>query len=212
MYARDVDGKTVTLGVSGLLWNRSLVMYDRETGSLWSHILGQAMQGPLTGKELKQVPSVMTDWQSWQKQHPSSTVAALSRTSNEYRREFYRKPEQFVLGIVDDERTKAWGFDLLRRNPVLNDSIGERPVLIAFGKENVAARMYDRRLNGQVLTFRAKDGKLVDNETQSTWSPLTGEATTGPLSGKYLTALPAIISYAHVWRRFHPESETGGAK
>ena len=30
-----------------MLWNRSLVMYDVETRSHWSHILGEAMQGEL---------------------------------------------------------------------------------------------------------------------------------------------------------------------
>ena len=47
MYARKTKERTLTFGVSGMLWNRSLVMYDRETKSLWSHMLGEAMQGRL---------------------------------------------------------------------------------------------------------------------------------------------------------------------
>ena len=69
-------------------------MYDRETDSLWSHLLGEAMKGPLKGSELKQIPSVMTDWKTWRTQHPESTVLWLSRTSHEYRREFYQQPER----------------------------------------------------------------------------------------------------------------------
>ena len=45
MYAAEVGKQKLTFGVSGMLWNRSLVMYDKETGTLWSHILGEAMQG-----------------------------------------------------------------------------------------------------------------------------------------------------------------------
>ena len=45
MYARDLDGKTLTLGVSGKLIRNSLVMFDRETDTLWSHLTGEALEG-----------------------------------------------------------------------------------------------------------------------------------------------------------------------
>ena len=208
MYARRVDGKTLTLGVSGMLWNRSVVMYDLETGSLWSHILGEAMQGPLKGKKLEQVPSVMTDWQTWRKRHPNSTVAVLSRTSRDYRREFYRQPERFVLGIVVEGRAKAWSFDRLDRTPVVNDSVGNESVVVAYLRASITARMYNRRMGRKVLTFRSQDEKLVDAETRTTWDPLTGEALEGPLSGKHLKALPAIVSYKKAWYQFHPDSKS----
>jgi len=207
VYARRVNGQTLTFGVSGMLWNRSLVMYDPETDSLWSHILGEAMHGPLKGKQLEQVPSVMTDWQTWRNGHPESTVVTLSRTSREYRREFYRQPERFVLGLIDAGNAKAWGFDRLRRNPVVNDLVGDRPVVIAYDEASVTARMYDRGLGQRRLTFRNQDGKMVDSETGSTWNPLTGQAVTGPMAGKHLQALPAIVSYKKTWYQFHPESE-----
>ena len=65
MYARTVGQQTLTLAVSGLLWNRSLVMIDQETGSHWSHLMGTAMKGPLKGEKLEVFPSTMTDWATW---------------------------------------------------------------------------------------------------------------------------------------------------
>ena len=44
-----VKDRKLTLCVSGKLWNRSLIMMDKETDSLWSHLLGEAMAGPLEG-------------------------------------------------------------------------------------------------------------------------------------------------------------------
>ena len=88
MYARRVNGRTLTFGVSGMLWQDSLVMYDVETRSLWSHLLGEAMAGPLKGTVLGQVPSVMVDWKTWKSRHPQTTVLNLSRTSAAYRRSF----------------------------------------------------------------------------------------------------------------------------
>ena len=206
MYAREVDGRLLTFAVSGLLWNRSLVMYDKETGSLWSHILGEAKQGRLRGKKLEQIPSVMTDWDTWRRRHPDSTVVMLSRTSSEYRREFYRSPEQFVLGIVTEGEAKAWTFDLLSRTPALNEKLNRVPILIAFDRVSVTARLYDRTVNGQMLTFQSDGARLKDQETGSTWETITGKAVTGPLAGQYLKAMPAIVSYRHVWLKFHPES------
>jgi hypothetical protein len=208
VYARDAAGQTLTLGVSGMLWNRSLVMYDRETNSLWSHILGEAMQGRLQGTRLQQVTSVMTDWQTWSTDHPDTTVLWISRTSTEYRREFYQRPEQFVLGIADAGKPKAWGFDELARTPVVNDQWKNRPVLVAFDRTSVTARLYDRMIDDRSLTFLAAEGnKIIDQETESTWEPTTGRAIAGPLAGRYLNPLPAIVSYKHVWFKFHPNSE-----
>ncbi len=208
MYARTVRGTALTFGVSGMLWNRGLVMYDRETNSLWSHILGKAMEGQLKGSELEQVPSVMTDWQTWRRDHPNTTVLWINRTSTEYRREFYQRPGQFVLGIAKKGKPKAWGFDQWLRSPATNDQWGNTPVLAAFDRSSMTARLYDRKLDGRLLTFRVVDGdKLIDQETGTTWEPTSGRAVAGRLTGRYLTPLPAIVSYKAVWFKFHPDSD-----
>jgi hypothetical protein len=207
VYAREVDGKTVTLAVSGSLWHRSLVMVDRETGSLWSHILGECKQGPLKGQHVKQIPSVMTDWESWRTSHPDGSVVLLSRTTQSYRREFYAKPERFVLGVVESGKAKAWGLDLLAEKAALNDRVGDKLVLAVFNKASVTARLYERKVRDRVLTFRMKAGRLIDEQMNNTWDPMTGRALAGDLTGDYLTAMPAIISYREVWKKFYPESE-----
>ncbi len=206
MYAREVDNKTLTLSVSGYLWHDSLVMQDQETKTYWSHILGEAKAGPLKGKRLKQIPSVMTDWEAWSKRHPDATVVVLSRTSNDYTRQFYVQPQRFVIGIVAKGQANAWGFDLLTKTPVLNEHIGDKPVLVAFDRDSATGRMYERKLGDRVLTFHVDMGRITDKESGSTWDPVTGRALAGPLRGKSLTAMPAIVSYRNVWKGFHPNS------
>lgn len=207
MYAREAGGKTLTFGVSGLLWKRSLVMYDKETDSKWSHIKGLAMQGPLRGKKLEQVPCVTTDWKTWSKEHPDGTVVMMSRTSREYRTEFYRRPGDFVLGIAEGGDAKAWAFDALGKTPVVNDSWGGKPVVVLFSGDAMTARLYSRVVKGRELNFeKARDG-IKDKQTGSTWEPTTGRAVEGPLKGSHLTALPAIVSYRKTWLAFHPETK-----
>jgi hypothetical protein len=182
-------------------------MYDQETNSYWSHILGEAKQSPLRGKTLEPVSSVMTDWKNWSKRHPDGTVALLSRTSQEYRTEFYHNPEVFVLGIAGGGKAKAWGFDALSRTPAVNEQWDGQPVVVLFDRPSVTARLYSRKLQDRVLTFEAAGEAVKDKETGSTWEPVTGRDVAGPLAGQHLTALPAIVSYRNTWLQFHPRSE-----
>src|SRR5690606_28119492 len=55
-YDRRVGDPVMEFGNSGSLWNSALVMYDRQTESLWSHFIGQAIVGELTGTELTTFP------------------------------------------------------------------------------------------------------------------------------------------------------------
>ena len=60
--------------VSGKLWRNSLIMMDEQTQTLWSHVSGLAMDGPLTGRRLEAVPSVQTTWEQWVAAHPDTRV------------------------------------------------------------------------------------------------------------------------------------------
>ena len=74
-----VDGtdQVLDFGTSGLLWNSSLVMYDRQTETLWSHFTGEAVFGELTGIELADFPVSTVAWSVWRDAHPDGLV--LSR-------------------------------------------------------------------------------------------------------------------------------------
>jgi len=76
VYGRRVEGQTLTLGVSGKLWRNSLVMFDRETGTLWSQITGEAVEGPLKGKRLEKlaVASRETTFEDWVTAFPRAQV------------------------------------------------------------------------------------------------------------------------------------------
>ena len=61
VFDRTIEGEAVEFGVSGLLWQSNLLMYNRaaseENESLWSQVLGEAVVGVHTGTRLKIVPS-----------------------------------------------------------------------------------------------------------------------------------------------------------
>ncbi len=181
-------------------------MQDQETGSLWSHILGRAMSGPLKGTSLDIIPSVMTDWQSWLTSHPETTVTMLSRTAQQFRREIIRNPADFGLGLVHAGTSRFWQFDRLLREPIANDQLADLKLTVFYDSASRSAGAWNRTVAGRVLTFRELAGQVRDAESESRWDIHTGTAVEGPLKGTRLEAVPAIISLSDAWRRFHPES------
>jgi hypothetical protein len=211
VYSRQVGGRKLTFGVAGMVWQGNLVMYDRETVSLWSQLAGEAKEGPLKGKQLERFPAVITNWGRWMDQHAGGTVALLSRNARHYRVDFYPHygPQYLVLGLVAGDTARAWGFDRLAVEPVVNDRFGGRPVLVAFDPEAYTGRVYERVLGERVLTFRLVKGELTDDQSSSTWELLTGRAAAGPLRGRRLVALPAVVANRKVWLKFYPRTTWG---
>ncbi|MEE8346014.1 MAG: DUF3179 domain-containing (seleno)protein, partial [Dehalococcoidia bacterium] len=76
-FDRELDGQVFRFGVSGLLRNSDLVMWDRQTESLWQQITGEAIVGEKAGTSLDFVPSPIVSWEDFQTQFPDGKV--LSR-------------------------------------------------------------------------------------------------------------------------------------
>ena len=63
IWERDISStQNVEFGVSGLLYNNNLILYDRSTGSLWSQIMNQSINGSLKGKKANRINSVEMNW------------------------------------------------------------------------------------------------------------------------------------------------------
>ena len=74
IFDRKVAGKVRSFGVSGLLYQSDVLMYDREDESLWSQLKMEAVSGPLSGTELKWLPSKHLKWKAWKEKHPDGEV------------------------------------------------------------------------------------------------------------------------------------------
>jgi len=69
-----LSGGNYEFGVSGLLYNSDVLMYDRQTGSLWSQLMTQAVTGPMKGTRLQQLPLSNSSWVEWVERHPDTRV------------------------------------------------------------------------------------------------------------------------------------------
>ena len=73
-FSAVVDGSPSDFGVSGLLYNSDLLLYDRQTESLWSQITGKAIAGPMVGSRLQRLALTQTSWANWRARHPETLV------------------------------------------------------------------------------------------------------------------------------------------
>jgi hypothetical protein len=88
-FIRILDNEEVELGVSGLLHNNDLIMYDRKTESLWQQITGKAIAGPKRGSSLESIPLQMALWADWKSRYPDAEVLAYPDDPAQYSKAAY---------------------------------------------------------------------------------------------------------------------------
>lgn len=76
-YRRRLGDRVLEFGVSGKLYKSDLVMYDRQTESIWPQFAGEAVAGKLTGEKLEPLAASTVSWRDWRGAHPNGWV--LSR-------------------------------------------------------------------------------------------------------------------------------------
>lgn len=221
-----MEGKLLSFGVSGKLWKDALVMYDRETGSLWSHVTGSAITGKLKGTTLKMIPALHLTWAEWKQLYPASQILSKAGPSQNVYEGYFaddsqlgifgtRNPDprlpgkEFVVGVRLEQTAVAYPFRHLSRQPLVNDLVAGRPVVVVFSREGATGAIFSRKAAGRTLTFenlRREQGDLLmdDRETGTTWRALAGLAIRGRLAGARLDQLPSTLGYWFAWRGFHP--------
>ncbi len=88
-FIRIVNGQETELGVSGLLHNNDLIMYDRLTFSIWQQITGRSLAGPERGASLESVPVTMAAWVDWRRENPDAAVLKPPVDARNYSKNAY---------------------------------------------------------------------------------------------------------------------------
>ncbi|MBI1390618.1 MAG: DUF3179 domain-containing protein [bacterium] len=111
VFRRDVGGHVREFGISGLLYQSNVLLYDRQTDpkeeSLWSQALMKAVCGPAAQEslELEVVDSTLTTFADWKQLHPDSTVLSLETGHDRpYRQQAYSSyfgSDQLMFPVKD---------------------------------------------------------------------------------------------------------------
>jgi hypothetical protein len=226
VYSREINGEEFTFGVSGKLIMNVLVMYDRQTGTLWSQLLGEAVEGELKGTKLSFLPSWQTTWADWKAQHPD-TLALRKGYSGDFDpyESYYASSQtgvigesldddrlyvkEFVVGVEQNGKAVAYPFSVLNNQPVVNHQVGELETLVVFNVDTGTGVVFNREVDGQILTFDQVPGSglvLVDRQTGSQWDGLAGEAIEGSLAGTSLRRVKSTSAFWFGWKDFYPDT------
>ena len=155
-----LEGERVEFGVSGVLHNSDLVMYDRKTRSLWGQITGRSIVGPKTGHQLKRVSVGLLTWKETKSLFPDIEVLLPPNNKTERYKDFhYQKyiesdkimfpvaiadarlaAKKVVYGIEIDGKFIAYESEYLKKRSPMVESFGKRTLEVSFEKGMVAAR------------------------------------------------------------------------
>ena len=193
----------------------AMTWWDHETDSLWSQPIGQALSGPLAGTRLDMIAAGVLPWGTWKEEHPG-TVALLEPKFQEIRAKGPIPNDDFgraklmpnlVIGVSLGKEAKAYPFALAAEQIVINDLIGDVPVLVIANEGGKAVHIFEHKAGGGTLNFELTGGHLTDRETGSVWDRARGFAERGPLKGSRLLEIPYSTAKEWAWRDFYPHSE-----
>ena len=224
-----------SFGVSGNILNGNTMLYDRVSHSLWVQLLAACIEGPFRGKRLERIPVLWARW-GGVKERYAETGKVLTRATG-HRRSYGKDPygnyhaagtyydnkslpfpvgyldprlppKERILGLEADAAYGALIEGEVKKQKVLNFTLGVIPMLALYDEELDAIRVFDRRLPDwkEPLSFDILENKLVDEQTRSEWT-ITGNSTYGRLRDKQLNEVVATHSMWFAWASFHRGSQ-----
>ena len=247
-YDGRIGDQTVTFGSSGLLYRSNKLMYDRQTRTLWNQLTGEPVLGPLADQELtlNYLPVVLTTWGGWQAEHPDTQVVSLETGYSRYyelgaaygdyfassqtmfpvwQRSDLLPDKSQIYALRLDGVPKAYPVDVLVEEGVVNDVVGETPVVLVAADSKVIVqgnnldsgptqysagaevRAYGR---GDHEFAPGPDAATVVDEDGSIWQ-VTEEALIGP-EGQRAERIAGHLAYWFGWFAFFPETLVYGVE
>ncbi|MEE8424059.1 MAG: DUF3179 domain-containing (seleno)protein, partial [Thermodesulfobacteriota bacterium] len=156
--------RNYTFGVSGLLYQSDLLMYDHQTESLWSQIEGAAVTGKMLGKKLTPLPVIHITWKAWKEENPKTLVLSTDTGfDRDYDKDPYHgyefserlyfpvekldsrfHPKEKVLGIKVNGISKAYPFShLSKADTPIEDKINGKTFKVYYDVESQKAYVTD---------------------------------------------------------------------
>jgi hypothetical protein len=212
VFDPTVGGRVETFRLVGMdHWNA--MFEDRSTGSWWRQANGEAVAGARTGEVLAEIPSRQTTLATWLALHPRSLVMQPDPAL----RERYTKSFDFesgasrsaltgtdtvswsdkawVVGLTLNGASRAYDWNRLRRERVINDAVGGTPVVLVLARDSASFFAYARP--DAATRFSLRGDSLVAPGGGA--YGLSGRGAMGALA-----PLIASQEFWHSWRTFHP--------
>jgi len=199
------------------------VIEDETSGTWWYQATGEAAAGPNQGAKLKEISYEQSTLSAWLDKHPGSLILQPDThfidAYNDLRNYDRVQPvdkdsllknkdslvrKSWYVAVIVDKQPKAYNWRKLEKERVLNDNVGNTPLLIMLENDSLTFHAFNRHVDGKELNFKiGTDECLTDKETASVWD-LDGLCIAGVQKGKRLAKVQAYQEYRHSWIHFHP--------
>jgi hypothetical protein len=227
VWERRIAGRVLSFRLAGIN-NQNFIMQDRETGSWWQQVSGEAIQGPLKGSRLTRVFHDELTFRQWRGESPGGRVlrpaadTAWKRFSSSWEEQTGRlpvpvsgpldpvlPPRTVVAGVTIGAASKAYPLDRVTAQAPLHDRVGGVSISLWLGPDGKSVRAFRNRLDSLELEFIRPPGDepgiVVDVATGSRWS-FRGMALSGRLAGRSLTPVYLLLDYWFDWKTYNPET------
>ncbi len=172
MWTRTVNGRELHFYLAGIN-NQNFLMRDKETGTWWQQITGQAIYGPMKGAALQLVLSEELTFGEWKSEFADGKVLApVAKYTKEYDSKWevetakYPVPVSFpgtelksrdvVVGLTLDGASRAYPWEMLVKQSPVVDSVHGTPLLVAVGPDGKSFRVFVSRIDGKDAEFFLK--------------------------------------------------------
>lgn len=212
VFSPVVNGRVETFRLVGMD-HFNAMFEDRTTGSWWRQANGEAVAGDLTGKTLPEIPSRQVRLDRWLALYPNSLIMQADTTFSEQYAKDYAfekgtsrktltgtdtlswKDKSWVVGVTVNDQSKAYDWNRLRRERVVNDEVGGKPIVLALAMDDASFFAFERPDVATIFSLKG-DSLVADKRVY---------ALTGNGEGA-LKPVKASQEFWHSWRTFQPET------
>ena len=187
-FNAEINNKSFEFGVSGLLYNSDVLLYDRQTGSLWSQILKTSVTGAMSGTRLTAIPLSHTTWQDWYARHPTTDV--LSPETG-YRRNYqvdpypgYSRSGKLYFPVQEESRLYS------RKALVMGLEIDGEFKVYPFAELQKGSGRFTDEFNGTRFEV------LYDSANE-----------TARILAENGNEIPTLMAFWFAWYAFHPDGD-----
>ena len=224
------DVRGAEFGVSGLLYQNNLIMYDRnDVESFWVQMDRRARCGLSDGTVLGTYTVLDLTWAGWKSLYPTTKVVSrFTGHARDYNTDAYetygepdngallygmtvddrRSPKERVLGVPLDDGGVAFPFGALDNGASVRVvTSADSSYVVFWDRERQTAMAYHLRLQEGTLHFEVRNEAIYDQETGSQWR-VDGCAVSGPRQGGCMPPVEgAYVAYWFAWAAFQPRAE-----
>ena len=107
-------------------------------------------------------------------------------------------PKEIIYGVEFDGIAKAYSDKDVNKEKLINDVVGEIPIVVVWYESLSTVKIFERTLDGETLTFELDDGKIVDNN---------GNEWTVPGLDEKLEIVDTFGHFWFSWAAFYPHPD-----